>query len=48
MKTVLAMVLGSMFLVNSAMACPGEGQADKGTKSADNKTKSDKDKKTTT
>lgn len=48
MKTVLAMVLGSMFLVNAAIACPGEGQADKGTKSADNKTKSDKDKKTTT
>ena len=50
MKTVLAMVLGSLFLAGSAMACPGEGAADKVTKSADKGTKSDskKDTKTTT
>jgi hypothetical protein len=50
MKTVLAMVLGSMFLAGSAMACPGESGA-KDTKTADGKTKSDtktQDKKTTT
>ena len=41
MKTVLAMVRGSLFLAGSAMACPGEGAADKGTKSADMGTKSD-------
>ena len=34
MKTVLAMVLGSMFLAGSVMACPGEGGAHKDTKTA--------------
>ncbi|MBL9045255.1 MAG: hypothetical protein JNM83_26845 [Myxococcales bacterium] len=48
MKTVLAMVLGSMFLAGSVMACPGEGGAHKDTKTADSKKADSKDKKTTT
>ncbi len=49
MKTVMAMVLGSLFLANAAIACPGEGGAHKDTKTADSKGKTEtKDKKTTT
>ena len=48
MKTVLAMVLGSMFLAGSVMACPGEGGAHKDTKPADGKKADAKDKKPTT
>ncbi|HNF96923.1 MAG TPA: hypothetical protein PKI49_05525 [Pseudomonadota bacterium] len=49
MKTVMAMVLGSLFLANAAIACPGEGGAHKDQKTADSKGKTEtKDKKTTT